>query len=129
MAKFKGKGVVIAGLIAGAASFFRKKENRDKVQAYLNVAKDKINENGGVQGLMQKAQSKMTGNNSTTQNNTNDNMDKVQPESVEESFQEVAKTAAYPTETVIDGNEMLAEGGGQTVINEYNKEQENRDFK
>ena len=129
MAKFKGKGVVIAGLIAGAASFFRKKENRDKVQAYLNVAKDKVNENGGVQGLMQKAQSKMTGNNHTTQNNVNDKMDTVQPESVDQSFQEVAKTAAHPTETVIDGNEMLDEGGGQTVIDEYNKEQENRDFK
>jgi len=129
MAKFKGKGVVIAGLIAGAASFFRKKENRDKVQAYLNVAKDKVNENGGVQGLMQKAQSKMTGNNHTTQKNVNDKMDTVQPESVDQSFQEVAKTAAHPTETVIDGNEMLDEGGGQTVIDEYNKEQENRDFK
>ena len=30
MAKLKGKGVVMAGLLAGAASFLSKKENRDK---------------------------------------------------------------------------------------------------
>ena len=42
MAKLKGKGVVIAGLVAGAISFFRKKDNRDKVMNYLNQAKQKV---------------------------------------------------------------------------------------
>lgn len=41
MAKFKGKGVVVAGLLAGAASFLSKKENRDKAMDFLNDAKTK----------------------------------------------------------------------------------------
>ena len=41
MAKFKGKGVVVAGLLAGAASFLSKKENRDKAMGFLNEVKSK----------------------------------------------------------------------------------------
>ena len=41
MAKLKGKGVVMAGLLAGAASFLSKKENRDKTMDYTNGAKMK----------------------------------------------------------------------------------------
>ena len=41
MAKFKGKGVVVAGLLAGAASFLSKKENRDKALDFLNEFKGK----------------------------------------------------------------------------------------
>ena len=41
MAKFKGKGVVVAGLLAGAASFLSKKENRDKAMDVLNEFKAK----------------------------------------------------------------------------------------
>ena len=41
MAKLKGKGVVMAGLLAGAASFLSKKENRDKAMDFINGAKMK----------------------------------------------------------------------------------------
>lgn len=41
MAKLKGKGVVMAGLLAGAASFLSKKENRDKTMDFINEAKMK----------------------------------------------------------------------------------------
>ena len=61
MAKLKGKGVVVAGLLAGAASFLSKKENRDKAMDYLNKAKGKVNESGGMQGLMDKVQGKSAG--------------------------------------------------------------------
>lgn len=121
MAKFKGKGVVLAGLVAGAASFLSKKENRDKVQEYLNTAKEKVNENGGVQGLMQKAQSKVAG--TQNQNNVNESDEQVYGE---ETLQDIAKTAGDASEEVIDGNQMLDEGGGQTVIDHYNEEQEKR---
>ena len=127
MAKFKGKGVVIAGLLAGAARFLSKKENREKVQGYLNLAKEKVNESGGVQGLMQKAQSKVAG--SKNFDTTTDYKEADQSAYVDETFQDVAKTAGHATDEVIDGNQMLDEGGGKTVIDEYNKEQENPDFK
>ena len=127
MAKFKGKGVVIAGLLAGAARFLSKKENREKVQGYLNLAKEKVNESGGVQGLVQKAQSKVVG--SKNPDSTTDYQEADQSAYVDETFQDVAKTAGHATDEVIDGNQMLDEGGGKTVIDEYNKEQENPDFK
>ena len=43
MAKSKGKGVVLAGLIAGVLSFLSKKENRDKAMSYLGQLKKEAN--------------------------------------------------------------------------------------
>ena len=43
MAKLKGKGVVLAGLIAGVLSFLSKKENRDKAMSYLGQLKKEAN--------------------------------------------------------------------------------------
>lgn len=130
MAKFKGKGVVIAGLVAGAASFLSKKENRDKVQQYFKVAKDKVNENGGVQGLMQKAQNKMANNNTSNSEFPKDldtNIAKsasVGKEAYkEESLEEVAETAGHIADHTLEGNQMVEEGA-QTTTNYYNHEQE-----
>ena len=129
MAKFKGKGVVIAGLVAGAASFLSKKENRDKVQQYFSLAKDKVNEKGSVQDFILKAQS--NGSESKS-NSTKDVMNTAvsdiaavgQKEYVEETIADVALTAADNADTVLEGNHMLGEGGAQTVIHEYNDEQQ-----
>ena len=97
------------------------------MQGYLNLAKEKVNENGGVQGLMQKAQSKVAG--SKNPDTTTDYKEADPSAYVDETFQDVAKTGGHATDEVIDGNQMLDEGGGKTVIDEYNKEQENPDFK
>lgn len=123
MAKLKGKGVVLAGLVAGAASFFRKKENRDKAMDLFIKTKEKINDNGGIQGLMQKATNKMNqpidkkehikGKIAATGNN----------DYAEESLKDIAMTAAKPVDTVLEGNHMLEEGGGQTTINDFNEKQ------
>lgn len=112
MAKFKGKGVVVAGLLAGAASFLSKKENRDKAMEYLNQAKETVNKNGGVQGLMDKVK---TG--ATTQNT-----DTNEPY-VEETLRDVASTAGHKSDVVVDGNQMIDEGGGQSTIDAYNEKQ------
>ena len=69
MSKLKGKGVVLAGLVAGAVSFFRKKENRDKVKTYLNQAKEKVNQNNnGLKGIFDEVQ-KVVGNNANEKQN------------------------------------------------------------
>ena len=132
MAKLKGKGVVMAGLIAGAASFLSKKENRDKAMDYLNKAKGKVNENGGVQGLMQKAQEKVTGNDAAHSPITKDlNTNIAKSASVgkddyeEETLEEVAMTAGDVADHTLEGNQMVEEGA-QTTTDYYNEEQDKR---
>lgn len=130
MAKLKGKGVVVAGLLAGAASFLSKKENRDKAMEYLNMAKDKVNESGGVQGLMQKAQEKVAPNNdahSPAIEDLNTNISKSayvgKEDYKEETFEEVAETAGDIADHTLEGNQMVEEGA-QTTTDYYNHEQE-----
>lgn len=132
MAKLKGKGVVVAGLLAGAASFLSKKENRDKAMEYLNMAKDKVNESGGVQGLMQKAQEKVAPNNnahSPAIEDLNTNISKSasvgKEDYKEETFEEVAETAGDIADHTLEGNQMVEEGA-QTTTDYYNHEQEKR---
>lgn len=112
MAKFKGKGVVVAGLLAGAASFLSKKENRDKAMDLLNQTKDKVNSNEKVQELV----SKVANSKSTKPLTGNDTVD--------ETLQDVATAAGQANEMVVDSNQMLDEGGGQSAIDAYNKKQE-----
>ena len=115
MAKFKGKGVVVAGLLAGAASFLSKKENRDKAMEYLNQAKEKagtLQNNEKVQGLLNKATGK-------TEDTT--------VESVEQNLEEVASTAGEAVDEVIEGNNMVDEGA-QTTVQYYNEEQDNKPY-
>lgn len=114
MAKFKGKGVVAASLLVGAASFLSKKENRDKAMDFLNQTKDKVNSNETIQELM----SKMPNATTNTANPSAAN------ESVaEESLQDVASTAGHADDSIVEGNKMLDEGGGQTTIDAYNERQ------
>lgn len=115
MAKFKGKGVVVAGLLAGAASFLSKKENRDKAMDYLNQAKETVNKNGGVQGLMDKVKASATPQNAHT--------DASNEPYVEETLRDVASTAGHESDIVVDGNQMIDEGGGQSTIDAYNEKQ------
>lgn len=136
MAKFKGKGVVIAGLVAGVASFLSKKENREMAMGYLNSAKGKVNENSGMQGLLQKMQQGMSNNdesnsfrkNSQYVRDMNTTISKAaaagKEEYAEETIIDVAMTAASPADTVLEGNNLVEEGGAQTTINKFNEEQE-----
>ncbi len=171
MGKLKGKGVVLAGLVAGAVSFFRKKGNRDKMKGYFNQAKEKVNQNnGGMQGILDKVQKvmdentngKMNDKNTTsniqetiekvmdentngkmndknTENkiqktiekvmdeNTNGKMnDKGTENKIQKTIEKVATTAATATQSNIDGNQMVDEGGAKQTIDVYNKMQEEK---
>ncbi|MEC1180701.1 hypothetical protein P9B03_19785 [Metasolibacillus meyeri] len=95
MAKLKGKGVVIAGLVAGAASYLSKKENRDKVMSYIQEAKVKAT--AMMDGMKDKA---------VVEDDT--------------SLQDIAETAASPDTTDIRENNMIAEGA-QTAVQYYNE--------
>lgn len=101
MAKLKGKGVVLAGLVAGAASLLSKKENRDKAMEYLSVAKEKAMQyvEAGKQNITE----------------ARDGMD--------ESLKDAAEGAASELNEEIVGNEMVGEGA-QQLIKEFNEEQE-----
>lgn len=142
MAKLKGKGVVIAGLAAGAASFFSKKENRDKVMEYLNQAKTKVNENETVQNLMSKVQdvTNMNGKNSTTDSggptsssgefdntfnseNKNENY-AAEAKTHEEKIETFANQADTSNTTELEGNHFVEEGGALTLIDQYNEMQD-----
>ena len=115
----KGKGFVLAALAAGAASYLSKKENRDKVTDYLNQAKTKVNENGGVQGLLDKAKNAAT----KTAEDVSDKAEEVTGD-LEGKLEEVASTAGSEEQSEIDGNQMLDEGGGQQAIDAFNESQD-----
>lgn len=95
MAKLKGKGVVMAGLLAGAASFLSKKENRDKAMDFINGAKMK------------------------TTMNEQKNMEVGNEIGV---IADIAETAANPLQ--VDENKFISEGGAQKTINDYNYKQQ-----
>jgi|GEM_PF-5450959 len=134
MAKLKGKGVVVAGLLAGAASFLSKKENRDKAMDYLNKAKGKVNESGGVQGLMERVQGKTAGySNEDAHPSSTGDLDTNIAKSAsvgkddykKESLEEVASTAGEVADHTLEGNQMVEEGA-QTTTDYYNYEQDKR---
>jgi hypothetical protein len=149
MAKLKGKSVVIAGLVAGAASYLSKKENRDKAMDYFNQLKGKANqfqqENGGIQGLVTKMTNPADATH--TQNVPNKSVEetkdtdqtnkKVSPSEmaatgndghVDESLADIATTAAEPVDLVLEGNHMVDEGA-QTTVHHFNEEQDPQDSK
>ena len=105
MAKLKGKGVVLAGLAAGAVSFLRKKENRDKALELLNGAKTKATAFVDTQ-------------------KTNLQAAKGQVQEQSGVAGDVAQGAAEATKQVIAENKFMDEGGAQTTIKEFNKEQQ-----
>ena len=89
MAKLKGKGVVMAGLLAGAASFLSKKENRDKAMDFINGAKMKTTD-----GM-----------------NEDKNMEVANEIGV---IADIAEAAANPLQ--VDENKFISEGGAQKTI-------------
>ena len=86
----------MAGLLAGAASFLSKKENRDKAMDFLNGAKMK------------------------TTNGMNDekNMEVANEIGI---IADIAEAAANPLQ--VDENKFISEGGAQKTINDYNYKQ------
>lgn len=99
MAKFKGKGVVVAGLLAGAASFLSKKENREKTMEFLNEARAKTDSQGA--------------SSSSNMEVGND---------IGLLATDFAETAANSLQ--VDENKFISEGGAQKLINDYNHQQE-----
>ncbi|WP_274308372.1 3-oxoacyl-ACP reductase [Solibacillus daqui] len=110
MAKFKGKGVVVAGLLAGAASFLSKKENRDKAMVFLNEARDRATK--AVNEQKQNFQS-----------NKQYSTEEEHIQSVGDVAGDVAEGAASKKTLAIDENEFISEGGAQRMIDQYNEQQ------
>ncbi|ATP42061.1 hypothetical protein CSE16_19725 [Solibacillus sp. R5-41] len=106
MAKFKGKGVVFAGLVAGVASVLSKKENRDKAMELFNDAKTKAT----------KVMADQKGNIGSTSTRSN-------LMATGDVAGDVAQTPAGPKSLTIQENRFIDEGGGQTAISEFNKNQ------
>lgn len=101
----KGKGVVAAGLLALGASFLSKKENRDKLNDYLNNAKGKAND------LYEEQKSNLQGLKSET------------PASGVNSSHGSPLGEASSARQAIEENEFLSEGGAQQAIREHDKNQ------
>ena len=134
MAKRRGKGVVLAGLAAGALSFLSKKENRDMVMGYLGQFKKEGNSTfqRGSSNVQQKVSDFFNSSKDTT-GPTRKQDEKVasfmamSPNAAEaplreESLGDIAQTAAQASDLVLEGNHMIDEGG-QTTVEHYNKEQ------
>jgi hypothetical protein len=121
MAKLKGKGVVVAGLIAGAASLLSKKENRDKLMDYVNQTKEKVNSSGGVQGLVDKVKNAAAGAKQDAEEAVNE-----AGTSFEETIEDVANETKTDKASDLDGNQMLDEGGGQQAIDAFNELQDDK---
>lgn len=149
MAKLKGKGVVLAGLVAGAASYLSKKENRDKAMEYFNQFKGKANqfqqESGGIKGLVSKVTNPSDATYTTNPPNKTEEETlaadqtnkKVSPSEMaatgndghlDESLKDIATTAAEPVDLVLEGNHMVDEGA-QTTVHHFNEEQDPQDSK
>lgn len=94
MAKLRGKGFVISALVAGAASFLRKKENRDKTMKFIHNLKNQASSLLGSKQL----------NTASGQ-----------------SLKEIAETPASANTTKIRENNFIGEGGGQTALAYYNE--------
>lgn len=106
MAKLKGKGVVLAGLVAGVASVLSKKENRDKAMDLLNDVKTKAT----------KVMAEQKGNFGSA--STRENLI-----ATGDVAGDVAQAPAGPKPLTIQENKFIDEGGAQTAINEFNKHQ------
>lgn len=109
MAKLKGKGVVVAGLLAGAASFLSKKENRDKAMDFINEARNKATK--VVSDQKQNFQDK-----ATTEE------EHIHPAG--DVAGDMAEGAASSKSLKIQENRFMDEGGAQRMIDEYNEKQQ-----
>lgn len=111
MEKLKGKGVVLAGLVAGVASMLSKKENRDKAVKLLNDAKIKATK---VIAEQKENFERM----STQSNSTRENV-----MATGDVAGDVAQAPAGYKTLTIQENKFIDEGGAQTAIDAYNKHQ------
>ena len=132
MAKAKGKGVVLAGLIAGVLSFLSKKENRDKAMSYLGQLKKEANSSQKGSVNIQQKMDEFLNATQGAQKTTNTKDEKIasfmamSPNATEkpqkETLEDIATTAAQAADVVLEGNHMIDEGA-QTTVNHYNEEQ------
>ena len=136
MAKLKGKGVVLAGLIAGVLSFLSKKENRDKTMSYLSQLKNEANsaQKGSVN--VKKTVEEFFNATQGAKDNTGTKNEKIasfmamSPNATEkpqkETLEDIATTAAQAADSVLEGNHMIDEGA-QTTVSHYNEQQHQQD--
>jgi len=138
MAKSKGKGVVLAGLIAGVLSFFSKKENRDKAMSYLGQLKKEANSSQKGSANVQQKVDEFFNATQGAKNTTNTKDEKIasfmamSPNATEkpqkETLEDIASTAAQAADSVLEGNHMIDEGA-QTTVNHYNEQQHQQDLR
>ena len=138
MAKLKGKGVVLAGLIAGVLSFLSKKENRDKMMSYLSQLKKEVNSSQkGSANIQQKVEAFFNATQGS-ENTTSTKDEKIagfmamSPNATEkpqkETLEDIASTAAQAADSVLEGNHMIDEGA-QTTVSHYNEQQNHQDLR
>ena len=138
MAKSKGKGVVLAGLIAGVLSFLSKKENRDKAMSYLGQLKKEANsfqkESANIQQKVDEFFNATKGakNTKSTKDEKIASFMAMSPNATEkpqkETLEDIASTAAQAADSVLEGNHMIDEGA-QTTVNHYNEQQHQQDLR
>ena len=138
MAKSKGKGVVLAGLIAGVLSFLSKKENRDKAMSYLGQLKKEANSSQKESTNIQQKVDEFFNATQGAKNTTNTKDEKIasfmamSPNATEkpqkETLEDIASTAAQAADSVLEGNHMIDEGA-QTTVNHYNEQQHQQDLR
>ena len=132
MAKSKGKGVVVAGLMAGVLSFLSKKENRDKAMSYLGQLKREVSSSQkGAANVKQKVDDFFYATQSS-KHTTGEKDEKIasfmamSPNATEkpqkETLEDIATTAAQAADSVLEGNHMIDEGA-QTTVAHYNEQQ------
>ncbi len=138
MAKSKGKGVVLAGLIAGVLSFLSKKENRDKAMSYLGQLKKEANSSQKESANIQQKVDEFFNATQGAKNTTSTKDEKIasfmamSPNATEkpqkETLEDIASTAAQAADSVLEGNHMIDEGA-QTTVNHYNEQQHQQDLR
>ena len=136
MAKSKGKGVVLAGLVAGVLSFLSKKENRDKTMSYLGQLKKEANSSLKGAGNVKRKVDEFFNATQSTKGTTSTKDEKIasfmamSPNATEkpqkETLEDIASTAAQAADSVLEGNHMIDEGA-QTTVNHYNEHQHQQD--
>ena len=138
MAKLKGKGVVVAGLIAGVLSFLSKKENRDKTMSYLSQLKKEANssqkDSANIQQKVDEFFNAIQGakNTKSTKDEKIASFMAMSPNATEkpqkETLEDIASTAAQAADSVLEGNHMIDEGA-QTTVAHYNEQQNQQDLR
>lgn len=103
MARFKGTGAVVVGLVA--AALLSKKENRDKAVQFMSSFKEKTN------SFIEMQRTNMNESSDNSLNNT-------------ETLKEMAEAYAGVSDYTIDANEFIGEGGAQQTLNYYNEQQQ-----